>query len=175
MKKFNTLECSEIEFLCENESIEIIPRISMKEIDLISGTIGPLNVNIPCTVPLWFAIRLRKRGECVIQQPKWLTQEYLVDMLKKEKSQEQFQELPFRYIEMGLLLLNVASKDFQKAREVKTLLEDIMSIRELKVKNSLPKTTTSAMDTTGMSLMEQNKNRLFLTGALSMLYKLKEK
>lgn len=175
MNKFQTLECSEIEFLCENETVEIIPRISMKEIDLISGTIGPLNVNIPCSVPLWFAIRLRKRGECLIKQPQWLTQEYLSEVLKKEKSGEQFQELPFRYIEMGLLLLHFASKDFQKAREVKTLLEDLMNIREMKVKNSLPKSITSAMDTTGMSLMELNKNRLFLTNALYMLYKMKEK
>lgn len=170
-----TLEPSEIEFLCEDELVEIIPRISMKELDLISGTIGPLVVNVPCQVPLWLALRLRKRGECSIKQPKWLTQESLTELLKKEKAGEPFQEFPSRYIEMGLLLIEAASKDFQKPHEVKVILEDCMSVRECKVKNSLPRISTSAMDTSGMSLMEQNRHRLLLTRALYMLYKMKEK
>jgi hypothetical protein len=53
---------------------------------------------------------LRKRGKCIIIQPKWLTIENLSKILKKEKEIETISNIHFNYIEIGLILLKVFLK-----------------------------------------------------------------
>ena len=59
------LNYDEIEFIAQDEDIEIIPSFSMEEeFTLCQGSFGPFEVNIPALVPLWVGISLRRRGKC---------------------------------------------------------------------------------------------------------------
>merc|ERR1712199_29479 len=65
----------EHEFYAEDELIEIIPNFSISNdgmVDLLSGRFGPFRVNMRVTIPLWFALSLRREGRCTILIPQWM-------------------------------------------------------------------------------------------------------
>ena len=120
-----TFSPNELEYFAEDEIIEILPKIKMEEINLIQGSFGPFESNVPVKVPLWMACILRKKGTCKIIQPKWLTVEYLKQILeeeKEEKRQQDFSILPFYFLEISLILLKVSNlngSDFEKTENLK--------------------------------------------------------
>ena len=44
---------AEVEFLTENQTIQVIPNFSHDRLYLICGEVGPFRPGIPVTVPLW--------------------------------------------------------------------------------------------------------------------------
>ena len=71
------------EFLAEEEQIEIIPNFKYnKQLNLISGDFGPFQPSIPCKVPLWLALNLKRQYKCTIIIPKWVT-----ELMKAHESQ----------------------------------------------------------------------------------------
>jgi GINS complex subunit 2 len=121
-----SLSENELEFFAEFEYIEILPKFSMEEIDLVEGTVGPFESNVLVKVPLWMGCTLRKKGVCKIIQPKWLTVEKLKEILQEEKleqRQQDFSSLPFYFLEIGLILLkysNLNGSDFEKSENIKS-------------------------------------------------------
>ncbi|KAK0591614.1 hypothetical protein LWI29_004865 [Acer saccharum] len=63
----------EIEFMAEDELVEIVPNIRMDPLNFISGDFGPFFPQIPAKVPLWLAVALKKRGKCTIRPPQWMS------------------------------------------------------------------------------------------------------
>jgi hypothetical protein len=55
------INASENEFLAEEELVTIMSGINYREFQFLAGNFGPLVAGMPCVVPLWFAITLRKR------------------------------------------------------------------------------------------------------------------
>ena len=55
------VNAAENEFLAENTLISIQSNIDHGEFFFLSGHFGPLEVGMPCTVPLWLAVLFRKR------------------------------------------------------------------------------------------------------------------
>ena len=66
----------ELEFLAEDEKIIIIPNFKSYDIkNSMKGfaeDYGPFLPNQPISVPLWFAIQLKKLSKCQIQPPAWM-------------------------------------------------------------------------------------------------------
>lgn len=64
---------SEVEFVAEDEIVEIVPNIRMDALNMICGDFGPFFPQIPTKVPLWLAVALKKRSKCTIRTPDWMT------------------------------------------------------------------------------------------------------
>lgn len=79
------MDPSEIEFLAEKTSIEMIPNFNHTSvIHLISGDVGPFRAGLPIVVPLWLALNLKQRNKCRILTPEWMD----VDKLEEKKEEE---------------------------------------------------------------------------------------
>lgn len=131
----NSLNCSENEFLAEEELIVIRPTINHATLNLVSGDFGPLQIDIPCTVPLWLAIFLRKRGKCIIIVPEWLKVANLENCIQQERvSSTLGGSVPFHYLEIAHLLLENAKDDIPSYAKVAVLLEDLENIRMDRIK-----------------------------------------
>ncbi len=125
----SALNAAHNEFSAEDTIVTIVPSINHPTFRFISGTFGPLESGIPCLVPLWFAINLRKRGKCVIRIPLWLSVKKLEDTLKLEKTNAILTDLPFYYMEIAHLLLTHALGDISEPERVSALLQDIEDTR----------------------------------------------
>lgn len=67
-----------------------------------AGKCGKFVPNQELNVPLWLAIELRRRNQCQIKVPPWMTVGSLRDTINSERNEKTFQPLPFRYIEVRL-------------------------------------------------------------------------
>ncbi|XP_062108067.1 DNA replication complex GINS protein PSF2 [Humulus lupulus] len=165
----------EIEFMGEDEMIEIVPNMRMEPLNLISGDYGPFFPQMVTQVPLWLAIALKKRGKCAIRPPSWMSIESLTQILESEReSQEAFQVLPFHYVEISRLLFDHARDDIPDIYMVRSLIEDIRDVRFHKVETSLESfedARSSAVRIKNLSAMEVNIVRPFVGRALQVFYK----
>ncbi|KAF4378436.1 hypothetical protein CsatB_026484 [Cannabis sativa] len=165
----------EIEFMGEDEMIDIVPNMRMEPLNLISGDYGPFFPQMVTQVPLWLAIALKKRGKCAIRPPSWMSIESLTQILESEReSQEAFQVLPFHYVEISRLLFDHARDDIPDIYMVRSLIEDIRDVRFHKVETSLESfedARSSAVRIKNLSAMEVNIVRPFVGRALQAFYK----
>ncbi|OAY72195.1 DNA replication complex GINS protein PSF2, partial [Ananas comosus] len=155
----------EVEFLAEDEVVEIVPNIRMESLNMICGDFGPFFPQIPSKVPLWLAAALKKRGKCTIRTPEWMTVERLTQVLEAEReSPREFQPLPFHYVEISRLLFD---------QYVRSLIEDIRDVRFHKVETGLETISgrTHAVKLKNLSAMEVNIVRPFMVRALQAFYK----
>ncbi|KAG0201950.1 DNA replication protein psf2 [Mortierella sp. GBA30] len=170
----NGLTPLEIEFLAENEMIEIAASIDTKQdLDLLGGTLPslkPLQLN---KVPLWMAISLKKKQKCNIVAPKWMTVESLQKSLKDEQEQDRFSALPYHYMEIAQLLLENACDDVPSADAVRTLLKDLREARQSKARQGVAALGLTYLQMDNIGLMEINEIRPFFTKAFYEIQKLK--
>lgn len=118
----NTLSVNELEFLAQNELVQIFPSATFGTLHLISVCLpigssvmlifsrqddyGPLRTNQVASVPLWVARQLRKSHLCRIVVPIWMGVEWLMDKLAGEtNNRDDFQALPFYYLEIATIIL----------------------------------------------------------------------
>ncbi|XP_057511134.1 DNA replication complex GINS protein PSF2-like isoform X1 [Actinidia eriantha] len=168
---------AELEFLAEDEMIEIVPNMRMESLNLISvlGDFGPFHPQISTQVPLWLAVALKKRGKCTIRPPEWMLVEKLMQVLEAERdSQKSFQPLPFHYVEISRLLFDHARDDIPDIYMVRSLIEDIKDVRFYKIGTGLEVISqrTTALKLNHLTAMEVNIVRPFLVKALQTFNKL---
>lgn len=163
----------EVEFIAEDELVEIVPNMRMDPLNFICGDFGPFLPQISVQVPLWLAVAMKKRGKCTIRPPQWMSVENLTKVLEDERDKEgTFQSLPFHYVEISRLLFDHAREDIPDLYTVRSLIEDIMNVRLHKVETSLEKFSgTSAVKIQNLSAMEVNIIRPFVGRALQAFYK----
>ncbi|GAB2299847.1 DNA replication complex GINS protein PSF2, variant 2 [Dionaea muscipula] len=184
--QFSVFSAAEMEFLAEDEMIEIVPNMRIESLPhhkktrmepplhLISGDYGPFQPQILTRVPLWLAVALRKRGKCTIRPPEWMSVENLTRILEAERdSPREFQELPFHYVEISKLLVDHARDDIPDIYMVRSLIEDIRDVRFHKVENGLETISarTHAVKLKNLSAMEVNIVRPFVARTLQAFYK----
>ncbi|KAF6986148.1 hypothetical protein CFC21_003932 [Triticum aestivum] len=165
---------SEVEFVAEDEIVEIVPNIRMEALNMICGDFGPFFPQIPSKVPLWLAVALKRRGKCTIRAPEWMTVERLTQVLDAEReSPREFQPLPFHYIEISKLLFDHSRDDITDAYLVRSLIEDIRDVRFHKVETGLETISgrTHAVKLKNLSAMEVNIVRPFMVRTLQAFYK----
>ncbi|KAG8369758.1 hypothetical protein BUALT_Bualt14G0047000 [Buddleja alternifolia] len=176
----SAFSAAELEFLAEDETIEIVPNLRMDPLNFISGDFGPFRPQIATQVPLWLAVALKKRGKCTIRAPDWMSVdafpiENLTQVLEAERDSEKFQPLPFHYVEISRLLFDHAREDIPDIYMVRSLIEDIKDVRFHKIGTGLEiisKERTYALRLKNLSAMEANIVRPFVTKALETFYKL---
>ncbi|XP_050209791.1 DNA replication complex GINS protein PSF2 isoform X1 [Mercurialis annua] len=161
----------EVEFMAEDELVEIVPNLKMDSLNFISGDYGPFYPQIAAQVPLWLALALKKRGKCTIRPPQWMSIENLTQVLESERDSHAFQPLPFHYVEISRLLFDHARDDISDVYIVRSLTEDIRDVRFHKVETNLEKFTASTVTWKNMSAMEVNIIRAFAGRALQAFYK----
>lgn len=129
----------ELEFISEETLIDIIPKITIPRLHFITGTIGPITPNIQTSVPLWFALKLRKAGKCSIVIPEYLRAESLQQTLQREKQESTFVALPDYYIAICMQLVKFASQDWPEQEEhtVRQLFENVQNVRLDKINHGL--------------------------------------
>ncbi|KAL1825092.1 hypothetical protein ACET3Z_011870 [Daucus carota] len=171
----SAFSAAELEFLAEDEMVEIVPNIRMDPLNLISGDFGPFRPQIATQVPLWLAVALKKRGKCTIRLPDWMSVEKLTQVLEAERdSARDFQPLPFHYVEIARLLFDHARDDIPDIYMVRSLIEDIKDVRFHKIGTGLEiiSERTYAVKLLNLSAMEVNIVRPFVAKALETFYKL---
>ncbi|XP_068651068.1 DNA replication complex GINS protein PSF2 [Aristolochia californica] len=165
---------AEVEFLAEDEMVDIVPNMRMEKLEMISGDFGPFLPQIATKVPLWLAVALKKRGKCMIRLPEWMSVERLTTVLEAEReSPREFQPLPFHYVEISRLLFDHARDDISDIYMVRNLVEDIRDVRFHKVQTGLETISgrTLAVKLKNLSAMEVNIVRPFVMRALQAFYK----
>ncbi|KAF8571732.1 hypothetical protein P879_02594 [Paragonimus westermani] len=120
----------DLEFLAEDELIQIVPRFKMEPIQLLPYSVGPFYPNVPVAVPLWVASYLKKQRKCRILPPDWLT----LDTLKKCKEAEDTNAgctpPPHRkYAEIATFMLQYAPDDIEHPESIRTVVRDLLDIR----------------------------------------------
>ncbi|KAK2963240.1 putative DNA replication complex GINS protein PSF2 [Blattamonas nauphoetae] len=137
-QEFEQLSFPEIEFLAEEEIVDIIPSIrTEEEVDVVTGRYGPFRPGEQTQVPLWMASLLRKKRQCTLCLPDWMREDSLIQTLNYEQTQGQFSTLPFRYSEIAKLLLDTGSEDFQNSQKLRSLIHDIELTRKTKLEASI--------------------------------------
>lgn len=130
--------CAEVEFLAENQTIEIIPNFTMRSFNLFSGAVGPFEAGVGVEVPLWAAIFIKQSQKCRIVPPSWLKLEKLEEIKNKELEDKYFTPMPdVHYMESAQLILQHAPKDVEDGDKLKTVLQDIFDIRFAKLRSSI--------------------------------------
>ncbi|KAM0948287.1 putative DNA replication complex GINS protein Psf2 [Dioscorea sansibarensis] len=164
----------EVEFLAEDELIEIVPNIRMEALNMICGDFGPFFPQITAQVPLWLAVALKRRGKCAIRPPEWMSVAKLMQVLEAEReSPREFQPLPFHYVEISRLLFDHAHDDIPDEYMVRSLIEDIRDVRFHKMESGLESISgrTHAVKLKNLSAMEVNIVRPFIIRTLQAFYK----
>ncbi|CAI0411972.1 unnamed protein product [Linum tenue] len=161
----------EVEFMAEDELVEIVPNLRMDSLNFICGDYGPFYPQIAIQVPLWLALALKKRGKCTIRPPQWMSIDNLTQVLEGERESHAFQSLPFHYVEISRLLLDHARDDIPEIYMVRSLVEDIRDVRFHKVETNLENFTASAVTWKNMAAMEVNIIRAFSGRALQAFYR----
>ncbi|KAG0275553.1 DNA replication protein psf2 [Linnemannia exigua] len=170
----NGLTPLEIEFLAENELIEIEAAIDTRtDLELLSGTLPALKPLRTNKVPLWMAISLKKKHKCNIRVPDWMTVEALTRMLNEEQSVDMFSPLPYHYMEIAQILLENAMDDIPSADATRTLLKDLREARQSKARAGVDALGLTYIQMDNIGLMEINEIRPFFTKAFFEIQKLK--
>ena len=86
------ISANELEYLAENEEVEIVPRFQFDSIKLLqrnprsaNGHFGPFLPLRPVIVPLWLALQLKQQRLCSISPPSWMSMAKLQETLDEER------------------------------------------------------------------------------------------
>ncbi|CAP36949.2 Protein CBG19768 [Caenorhabditis briggsae] len=124
------------EFLAGNSLIEVIPSISDSTIFLISGDIGPFEAGVPCKLPIWIAILMKRKHNCKLVAPKWMEVDELKKILTSETENQGLASLPDHFFEITHMLVRDATDDIFEVEAVKSLVQDIYDRRDAKLRTS---------------------------------------
>ncbi|KAJ1422581.1 GINS, helical bundle-like domain superfamily [Sesbania bispinosa] len=146
--ELSLFSAEELEFISEDEIVDIVPNLKMDPLCLISGDFGPFTPQIVTQVQLWLAIAL-KRGKCSIRPPQWMS------------------------VEISRLLFDHARDNIPDVYMVRSLIEDIRDVRFHKVEIDLEAFNgrTIVVKIKNLSAMEVNIVRPFIGRALQAFYK----
>lgn len=172
----------ESEFLAAETPITITSNIAHSEFNFISGNFGPLYPGMPCELPLWLALQLRRTGKCTIVIPEWMTVTRLEAAIEDERKKDDFSPLPFHYIEVAQQLMTHAREDIASPDQVHVLLQDLENIRLDRIKHGLGNIAEKAredavkrINLTGIASLEVLQVKAFMTQSLALFERLIDK
>lgn len=170
----NIVTAKEVAFLMEEEMITIQCTAKLGTLHLIINDFGPLVENRNCQVPIWVARQLRRAQLCRVVPPPWMSVESLADLLEGENVHpDDFQPLPFHYLEMATELLDWAVDDIPQSEQARLILQCLRERREMKIQMGLPNIDGNPLVLTNVSHLELNTFRPFLVGTLDLFTKIK--
>lgn len=127
-------------------------------------------------VPLWVALILKSQGKCNIVPPDWLNYAYLKEKYDEEKKfVDLFSLLPWNWLEVSKVLLHSAADDIHdSSSQIKSIIQDLREVRQLKARRGLKELNESNIQLNGLSLMEINEIRPFVLNVMNKLRQLHE-
>ncbi|KAG9097402.1 DNA replication protein psf2 [Ceratobasidium sp. 370] len=158
----------ELEFIASEEIVTVVPTFSMERIRLMSGVYGPFRPPARAQIPLWFASNLKLKRKCYIVPPDWLNVEWLQEKLREETAADTFSKMPFRYVEISKILLDVAFDDIASSERVRNLLKDIQEARQAKLRAGLKDLDHLQLSFPNICAMEINELRPFFIKAMEV-------
>lgn len=104
-----TFDPSEHVFVASSqERVRFVPNFTMDAFRTLDGlSVGPFRPARAVEVPLWVALACKRRRKGRIVCPDWLAVDKLAELCKRETTRAEFSELPFRWLEVSKLLLEV--------------------------------------------------------------------
>lgn len=166
--------------MAESEIITIIPRQQLEQLDLIAGQIPRMRPPQRSQVPIWLALLLKRQKRAIIVPPAWLNTDDLETRLEEEKKTDSqgltsgFSKLPFQWIEISDLLLDVAYDDIPDADLVRRLLRDLRETRQAKAREGLEVLEDKMLQMDNIGLTEVNEIRALFSGSMDVLRRLQE-
>ncbi|KAH8804928.1 hypothetical protein F5884DRAFT_679060 [Xylogone sp. PMI_703] len=192
----------EVAFLCEMETVTVIPRQRLESIELLGGSTQPLKPPQRAPLPLWLALLLKRQRRANILPPPWLLVSSLERILRHETETDPSafsppppipphtstisppflpsstadslpNHLPYHWLELSEILLESCPDDIPEADKVRTLLRDLREVRLAKMRGS-----TSVLEgggvisLKGVGAMEVAEGRGFAVGVMDGLRKL---
>ncbi|KNZ51379.1 hypothetical protein VP01_3979g1 [Puccinia sorghi] len=131
--------------MIKTEKMDFIPNRMIAKFrnldsEMIFEDLRPLKT---ITLPLWLIIelKLKKLGKVVL--PTWLSELELKKLLQYEVNSLQLSELPYFWLEISRLLIEIAADDIDSLEEVKKTLKDLKEVRQNKLRSSLKFTLSS--------------------------------
>jgi len=131
--------------MIKTEKMDFIPNRMIAKFrnldsEMIFEDLRPLKA---ITLPLWLIIelKLKKLGKVVL--PTWLSELELKKLLQYEFNSLQLSELPYFWLEISKLLIEIAADDIDSLEEVKKTLKDLKEVRQNKLRSSLKFTLSS--------------------------------
>ncbi|ODQ78023.1 hypothetical protein BABINDRAFT_40513 [Babjeviella inositovora NRRL Y-12698] len=166
----------EINFLAENELITILPRVSMKSVELIGTNLPNLNAMRRQEIPLWLALILKAQDKCQIIPPIWLNVAYLKARYDEElEFPNRFSSLPWHWLELSKMLLTKASDDLTDAPHlIRSIIQDLREVRLVKSRKGLKELNEAYLQLDNLSLMEINEIRPYVAEVMDELKKLSD-
>mmetsp|Transcript_57151 Transcript_57151/g.135723 ORF Transcript_57151/g.135723 Transcript_57151/m.135723 type:complete len:211 (+) Transcript_57151:82-714(+) len=160
---------AELEFLAEDEQVEIVPRFKFREVQLLTGPCGKFEPMVPVKVPLWFALQLQEQKMCTIQLPSYLSPEELDEQVEQEERDRELNHLSpmhFHYHELAALMQR-HSRTFQES-DSWIKVKDVEEVRDRKLHTSLGELQgyTPVVKISNATAMEINTVRPFLVASL---------
>lgn len=166
-----TFSTEEINFLAEQEPLTILPRYTMSGTRLIGAKLPDLKALQREQVPAWLALVLKKQNKCNVVIPSWLGVTFLKQRYDEEISQpNQFSALPWHWLPLSKLLLDKCTDDFtEPPHEIRSLLQDLREVRQLKARKGIKELNDEYLQLDGLSLMEINEIRPFIIQSTDQL------
>ncbi|KAG2179680.1 hypothetical protein INT44_006528 [Umbelopsis vinacea] len=162
----------EIQFIAGNEFISIIPNFTLDKMEFIQTSYGPFMPPLQAQVPLWLAVALKKNRKCSIVPPTWFTKDNLQALLQNEEDHDEFAKVPFHYMEIAHMLIEVAPDEIPDIEHIRKLLKDIRECRQRKTRDLLGKVDGTRLELHNMSRMELNEIRPLFSAAFNEMTKL---
>ncbi|KAF1810179.1 DNA replication complex GINS protein PSF2 [Eremomyces bilateralis CBS 781.70] len=195
---------AEVAFLCEMEMVTIVPRQRLDGLELLGGSIPPLQPPRRTDIPLWLALLLKRQNRANIVPPPWLLPASLANILDVETEMTEafssppplppsakgsepisppFQPsctadasahaLPYHWLEVGEVLLDAASDDFEEPDLVRRLIRDIREVRLSKLRAGVEVLDAGGgVQMNGVGGLEVAEGRAFIGGVIDNLRKL---
>ncbi|KAF2490746.1 GINS complex, PSF2 component [Lophium mytilinum] len=191
----------EIAFLCEMELVTVIPRQRLEGLDLLGGRTPPLIPPQRANLPLWLALLLKRQRRANILPPPWLHPSALLTILELEHAGQSApprlppappgslpisppflpsstaaaprDALPYHWLELGEILLEAASDDFEDPDGVRRLMRDLREVRMASMRKGVGMfDAQGGFNMTGFGGMEVGEGRAFIGGVIDGLRKI---
>lgn len=118
-----------------------------------------------CRVPLYFALHLRSLALCSIVHPPYVSKEFITDLVRRERIESSFVELPDFFFEHISLFMT---------DEIESIVCELRSIRNGKIRKGLSSLDGKALYVTGLTRWEFNEFREMIRGPMAFGKKFEE-
>lgn len=170
-----TMTADEVEFLATFEMVTIIPNFGHAVLNFLETPAGPFRANDHVEVPLWLARDMKKLKKCQILKPDWMDVNELERRVKSEREGKGFEQISYHFLAVSAVLLEVASDDIPNSDRVRSLIADIVDLRQAKIKSGLAGIDKDAthIKLTNISSIELISIRDFLARIMNVLRTIK--
>ena len=166
------LSPEQLQLGAEEAWVGVVPLAPLGRLELMGGGVGPLEPQVPASLPLWLALHLARRNRCRLRVPAWLTRSRLEQVLARERELggEAFGALPSpHFVELATLYLEHARDTVAEGERVRQLVEQIVDARKAKVMEGLSALTgpTVLIKLNNLTRSEINVLRPFILKAMA--------